>query len=121
MCWKDLPLRIPSAGVSERVGFDAREPASKAGRLYPDYFVMQWGIPTRDVLNAYLPQLRPGVTEFCMHPVEDGPELQGYDKKEAWIRTHDYGCLMDKALHAKVDATGAKRISYRPLRDAMRK
>lgn len=117
----DLPLRIPSASVAQRVGFDARVTATEARRLYPDYFVMQWGTPTRDVLNARLPALPPGVTELCMHPVEDGPELQGYDKKEAWIRSHDYGCLMDKELHAKVDATGAKRISYRPLRDAMRK
>jgi hypothetical protein len=56
-----------------------------------------------------------------MHPVEDGPELQGYDKTQAWIRTHDYGCLMDEELRAKIEATGAKLISYRPLREAMRK
>jgi predicted glycoside hydrolase/deacetylase ChbG (UPF0249 family) len=117
----DLPLRLGSAAAERRAGLFAREPATRAGRLYPDYFVMQWGRPTRDVLHDYLPSLRPGVTEFCMHPVEDGPELQGYDKTQAWIRTHDYGCLMDAELRAKIEGTGAKLISYRPLREAMRR
>jgi predicted glycoside hydrolase/deacetylase ChbG (UPF0249 family) len=117
----DLPLRLPSAGEEKRIGFAARGPAAAAGRLFPDTFVMRWGTPTRDVLNEILPKLRSGVTELCMHPVEDGPELQGYDKTQAWIRTHDYGCLTDPEVRAMVEATGAKRISYRPLRDAMRR
>ncbi len=116
----DLPLRLPGAKEQTRLGFTAREPASAAGRLFPDTFVMQWGRPSRDVLMEFLPDLRAGVTEFCMHPVEDGPELQGYDKTQAWIRTHDYACLMDEELRAMIEAAGAKRISYRPLRDAMR-
>jgi hypothetical protein len=55
-----------------------------------------------------------------MRPVEDGPELQGYDKTQAWIRTHDYGCLMDEAIAALFKQANAKFISYRPLRDAIR-
>ncbi|HEY1707455.1 MAG TPA: polysaccharide deacetylase family protein [Rhizomicrobium sp.] len=117
----DLPLRLPSASEQSRLGFAAREPADAAGRLYPDRFVMQWGRPSREVLNEYLRDLRPGVTEFCMHPVEDGPELQGYDKTQAWIRTHDYACLMDEDLRGLIKQADAKLISYRPLRDAMRK
>jgi len=116
----DLPLRLPSENEQKRLGFAAREPASDAGRLYPDRFVMQWGRPTREVLNEYLPNLRPGVTEFCMHPAEDGIELQAYDTTQAWIRTHDYACLMDEGLRADIKAADAKLISYRPLRDAMR-
>jgi predicted glycoside hydrolase/deacetylase ChbG (UPF0249 family) len=116
----DLPMRLGSAGAEQKAGIFARDPATAAGRLYPDRFVMQWGRPTREVLNEYLPTLRPGVTEFCMHPVEDGPELQGYDKTQAWIRTHDYGCLMDAEIAALFKQAGAKFISYRPLRDAIR-
>jgi predicted glycoside hydrolase/deacetylase ChbG (UPF0249 family) len=117
----DLPMRLGSESAEARVGFSARQPASEAGRLYPDRFVMQWGRPTREVLNEFLPDLRPGVTEFCLHPVEDGPELQGYDKTQAWIRTHDYGCLMDPEIRAAIRKTGATLMSYRPLRDAQRK
>jgi predicted glycoside hydrolase/deacetylase ChbG (UPF0249 family) len=117
----DLPLRLGSASAEKRAGFSPRASASEANRLYPDRFVMQWGRPTREVLHEYLPALRPGVTEFCMHPVEDGPELQGYDKTQAWIRTHDYGCLMDEELRGMIKKADAKMISYRPLRDAMRK
>ncbi|HEX2593096.1 MAG TPA: polysaccharide deacetylase family protein [Rhizomicrobium sp.] len=117
----DLPMRLGSASAEQKAGIFARAPATDAGRLYPDRFVMQWGRPSRDVLHEMLPALRPGVTEFCMHPVEDGPELQGYDKTQAWIRTHDYACLMDEELRALVKKADAKLISYRPLRDAMRK
>ncbi len=116
----DLPLRLPGENEQKRLGFAAREPAADAGRLFPDTFVMQWGRPTREVLLEFLPKLRSGVTEFCMHPVEDGPELQGYDKTQAWIRTHDYACLMDEELRGMIQAADAKMISYRALRDVMR-
>ncbi len=117
----DLPLRLGSESAEKQLSYSPRRMASEARRLYPDRFVMQWGRPTREVLHEYLPTLRPGITEFCMHPVEDGPELQGYDKTQAWIRTHDYGCLMDEELRGMIRKADAKLISYRPLREAMRK
>ncbi len=56
-----------------------------------------------------------------MHPVLDGPELQGYDRTQGHIRSHDHACLMDEELRGMIEAAGARRISFRPLRDLIRK
>ena len=115
-----LPIRMASAGAERAIGFAGRAQADRAGVLYNDSFVMQWGKPTRGVIEDLLPRLRPGVNEFAMHPVEDTPELAAYDKTEAANRTHDYACLMDTDLRGRIEAAGIKRIGWRAIRDAMR-
>jgi predicted glycoside hydrolase/deacetylase ChbG (UPF0249 family) len=116
-----LPLRMAAASKEAQHGFAYRRMASDAGTLFNDHFVLQWGQQTRKVLADVVPKLRAGVTEICMHPVQDGPELQGYDKTQAHIRTHDYGCVMDLQLRKTIEDAGGKFISFRALRDVMRK
>ncbi|MES2341198.1 MAG: polysaccharide deacetylase family protein [Pseudomonadota bacterium] len=117
----DLPMRMFGAGAERRLGFAGRAQASAAGRIYPDHFVSLWGLPAREVFADSLTRLRPGVTEIYLHPVEDGPELRGYDRTNAEIRIKDRACLLDPTLKAGVEAAGARLISFRPLRDLQRR
>lgn len=114
-----LPLRMAAASKEAQHGFAYRRMATDAGIFFNDYFVLQWGQQTRKVLMDVVPKLRAGVTEICVHPVQDGPELQGYDKTQAHIRTHDYGCVMDPSLRKMIADAGGKFVSFRVLRDAM--
>ena len=102
------------------LGFDYREPADEAGCLYPDNFIFRWRTPTKELLFDWLPRLAPGVTEVCVHPVEDGPELRAYDRTDAGVRSGDYACLFDEAVKAAVAREGVELIGFRPLRELQR-
>lgn len=115
-----LPLRMAGAADEKRLGFSCREPARKAGVLFPDDFIFQWGEAAETLLPRYLETLQPGVGEFILHPVVDGEELRGYDKTEAHIRIGDYAAAKSETLRDRIAAQGVKLIGFRPLRDAMR-
>lgn len=115
-----LPLRMVGPGLEARLGFAGRDQAAAAGVVFNDEFVSQWGRPTDDLLRSVLPKLGPGVAEVNLHPVLDGPELRGYDKKEPDIRVGDYAVAMDSGMAAFVAEQGFKPISFRPLRDLQR-
>jgi len=115
-----LPLRMAGASADARLGFGGRRQAADAGILFPDHFSFQWGSETRELIEAYAKAPRPGVLEIILHPVEDGPELRGYDKTEYAIRIHDAGVGIDEGLKSKLDAAGVKRISFRRIRELMR-
>jgi len=115
-----LPLRMAGASADARLGFGSRKQAEDAGILFPDHFSFQWGSETRGVIENYVKAPRPGVLEIILHPVEDGPELRGYDKTEYAIRIHDAAVGIDDGLRSKLDAAGVQRISFRKIRDLMR-
>lgn len=116
----DLPLRMLSARMERAVGVSGREKAAAAGLAFPDEFVTEWGRPTAELMRSVLPRLGPGVAEVNLHPVLDGPELRGYDKREPGIRIDDHAVAMDPAIAAFIAEQGFKPISFRPLRDLQR-
>ena len=117
-----LPLRMAGKSADERLGLHSRAQADAAGILYPDHFSFQWGgKPMREVFNSYLASPRAGVMETILHCVDDTPELHAYDQTESAIRIHDASVGADASLRPKFEAAGVKRISFRGLRDAMRR
>jgi predicted glycoside hydrolase/deacetylase ChbG (UPF0249 family) len=118
-----LPLRMAGAKAEAQIGFPGRARAAAAGVAFPDHLTsvslqMAAGGRTFDDLLA---GLRPGVTEVYFHPVEDGPELRGYDPDLADGRVADHRLLSDPALPGRIAAAGASLIDFRPLRDLMRR
>ena len=116
----DLPVRMTSVRQEPDLGFPARALAAERGRLYADHTATTWASPARPTFERILARLRPGVTEVFVHPVEDGPELRGYDLKEPDIRVDDHALLTDPELPGLIAAAGATLISFAPLRDLMR-
>jgi predicted glycoside hydrolase/deacetylase ChbG (UPF0249 family) len=116
----DLPLRMLGPDLEALLGVSGRQMASAAGLVCNDEFVSQWGRPTDDLLRAVLPGLAAGVAEVNVHPVLDGPELRGYDKREPDIRVDDHALTIDPAMAAFIAEQGFKPISFRPLRDLQR-
>ena len=115
-----LPLRMVGPKVDGLLGFEGRRKAVEAGLVFPDEFVSEWGRPTDELLRSVLPRLGPGVAEVNLHPAHDGPELRGYDKKAAEIRTGDYALALDGAMADFMAAEGFVALSFRPLRDLQR-
>ena len=116
-----LPLRMVGATQEQRLGFACRSRANEAGIIFPDNFISpRWGIPARATLVESLDNLRRGVSEIYLHPVEDGAELRGYDHENASLRAADYACLMEARLKEVMAARQIVPIDFFELRALMR-
>jgi len=136
-----LPLRLPDARVERLAGFPFRSLAAERGVVSPDRVIRtgdRAGRPpgrregsasdstgTDDAhLKAQLAELfagiEPGVTEVCLRPALDTPELRA--AAPDWQqRTHDRGLLSSKAaLAAAADEARVTFLGYRALRELMR-
>ncbi len=115
-----LPIRLPSTISAEQAGFPFRKLAAEEGVIFPDHFDHDWRAGSRERVYETIAHLQPGVTEVHVQPVIDTPEVRALtDAAESWIDDHR---LMtdDLRLAELLRATGAVRIGYRDLRDAMR-
>jgi predicted glycoside hydrolase/deacetylase ChbG (UPF0249 family) len=117
----DLPVRMWSRSGEARLGFAGRALAAGHGLVFPDHLATTWARPARARFLEVLEGLRPGVTEIYLHPVEDGPELRGYDLVNVQTRVDDLACLLDPELKARAEALDVKLIDFRPLRDLQRR
>jgi hypothetical protein len=115
-----LPLRMAGKNAEGALGFPVRAPAEARGIVHPDNFHFRWKSPTTELLKERVPQMAPGVTEFLIHPVLDGPELRGYDLDAAQVRVDDHACALDPEIAALFEAERIERISFRPLRELQR-
>jgi hypothetical protein len=119
-CEFRLPLRMFGVSHDAQLGVNARARAAKRGVIFTDHLLDPWGGDLADLLRQRLPALRPGVTEIFGHPAEDGAELRGYDQRDAGVRVADARTMLDPDIARGVAASGATRISYRPLRELQR-
>ncbi|MBI4567761.1 MAG: polysaccharide deacetylase family protein [Planctomycetes bacterium] len=107
-----------------RVAFPLRVvPLKREGFPVPDSFFMKGGPnveEARKVFFARFDALRPGVHEIGFHASVDSPELHAITHSGAW-RAADFAIFMDPQTRAYLDQKGIKLISWRDLRDLMRK
>lgn len=115
-----LPVRMIGASVEQRLGLSSRAPAAEMGLVFPDKLLTTWAKPAKPTFAAILEGLKPGVTEIYLHPVEDGPELRGYDPHAVQIRVDDHACLLDPDLKQMAANLGVTLIDFGPLRDLQR-
>jgi hypothetical protein len=116
----DLPVRMWGERAERQLGFPGRAQAAAEGLVFPDNLLTTWGKPAKAAFADILSKLKPGVTEVYVHPVEDGPELRGYDLTQAQIRVDDYACLLDPDLRRLAAELGVTLIDFGPLRDLQR-
>jgi predicted glycoside hydrolase/deacetylase ChbG (UPF0249 family) len=115
-----LPLRMVSPAAERYVGFPARAVAADAGAVFTDHFRYGGGVGSRQTFEQDLATLRPGVTEFLLHPAVDSAELRSLAPDwERRVDDYDVICKEDWVRQMIEDA-GAKLIGYRPLRELAR-
>ncbi|KAA0232436.1 MAG: Carbohydrate deacetylase [Acidimicrobiales bacterium] len=114
-----LPLRLSGESTQKPIGFPFRRLAREAGVVFPDHFVYVGGVGSRRAIESALFDLRPGVTEFYVHPSIDTPELQAIAPDWSW-RVDDYNLVTsDSNLRAMLDRSGVTSIGWRPLQQLM--
>ena len=75
---------------------------------------------SRRAVERTLFDLRPGVTEICLHPAVDTPELRSLAPDwAARVDDHDVA-VADRALASLAEHAGATLIGYRALHDEQR-
>jgi chitin disaccharide deacetylase len=116
-----LPLRLPDPEAERVIGFPFRRLAAEEGVVSPDHVVMAAGGGLRPSLDRVLTELAPGVTELCVCPAADTPELRA--AAPDWeSRVDDLQLLTSTGgVHEKVVASGAILLGYRALRDLQRR
>jgi chitin disaccharide deacetylase len=115
-----LPLRMLGRSAEAVAGFPFRTLAAEEGVVFPDNFMRVGSRDSRRVLETALMELRPGVTELCMHPAADSGELRA--TTDDWpIRVKDHDVLCNHHdLRALAERAGVELIGYRALRDLVR-
>lgn len=116
-----LPLRMVGPRDGRLLGFAPRAKATARGVVFTDEFFHGWGKDTQGFITKRIAAMAPGVAEAYGHPVDDGPELRGYDAENPEMRIADGRCFTDPSMRTMLDAAGITRISYRPLRDLQRR
>ena len=117
-----LPLRMVSPSVERYLGFPARTVAADAGAVFTDYLrTVPGGVGTRPVFEKDLKSLRPGVTEFYLHPAVDSAELQSLATDDWAARVDDYDIICKEDwVRRSLEDSGATLIGYRALRELAR-
>jgi hypothetical protein len=112
-----LPLRLPDVDAERAIGFPLRRLAAEEGVISPDRVVSAAGGGLRQSLDRLLADLPAGVTELCVCPAADTPELRAATPD--WpARVDDLGLLVrDGDAHEKLLASGAILVGYRALRE----
>jgi predicted glycoside hydrolase/deacetylase ChbG (UPF0249 family) len=115
-----LPLRMVSPAMERYVGFPARAVALDAGAVFTDHFRYVGGVGSRETFEKDLATLRPGVTEFLLHPAVDSAELRSLAPDwERRVDDHRVICKEDW-VRERIEDAGGTLIGYRPLRELAR-
>lgn len=115
-----LPVRLSDASTERAIGFPFRNLAATEGIVFPDHFVAVPSIGSRQVIEAAIADLAPGVTELQVHPCIDTPEQRAFDT--AWshrVDDHHLVCF-DTNLPQLLSRAKVERIGYRALRSLQR-
>jgi predicted glycoside hydrolase/deacetylase ChbG (UPF0249 family) len=116
-----LPLRMVSASVERFAGFPARAVAAEAGAVFTDHLRLVPKVGSRHVLEKDIASLRPGVTEFFVHPAVDSAELRSLTPDDWEWRVDDHRIICDEGwVRRSLEEAGAVLIGYRPLRELAR-
>jgi predicted glycoside hydrolase/deacetylase ChbG (UPF0249 family) len=125
-----LPLRLPDHAAQTHIGYPFRDLAAAEGVISPDRLVRLGASrpgrdgsrqPTRRAIERTLFDLQPGITEICLHPAADTPELRALAPDwGARVDDHDLATT-DRSLAALIARAGAVLIGYRSLRELQRR
>jgi chitin disaccharide deacetylase len=116
-----LPLRMLSPDMERYAGFPARQVAAAEGAVFGDHLAQIPGVGSRATFEKALLNLRPGVTEFVLHPAVDSAELRSLATDDWEARVDDHRMIYaEDWVRRSLDEAGAALIGYRPLRELAR-
>ncbi len=116
----DLPLRLPNEAAQQAAGFPARRLAQEEGVLSPDFVVSLGRNGTQHAVESAIRDLKPGLTEICLRPAADTPELRALAPDWALQVTQTELLSQNSGLAKLAERAGAVLVDYRSVRDIQR-
>lgn len=115
-----LPLRMLGSDLESFLGFPARQVATEAGVIFTDHTILTNSVGSRELIEAHLDTLQPGVTELHLHPATDSDELRALAPD--WSRRVDDYVMVCKESYLKdaIENAGVRLIGFRLLRELAR-
>lgn len=116
----DLPIRLSDEPAEAGAGFPLRSLAAEEGILSPDVSSQLTGDDRVAAMHEFIESLKPGVTELCVQPAIDTPELRALTP-DAAHRIADHSMLTgSNDLPQALAAAQVTLISWADLRSAQR-
>ncbi len=122
----DLPISLPDSLNEERIGFPAKTLALEEGAIFPDKVINPFSgydhldPGSQDLIENAIFSLEEGVTELCIRPAQDTPELRAITPD--WATHVSQKTAASDQRHFDHLLTRAKitLISYREIRNRAR-
>lgn len=118
-CEFALPIRLIPGEVEATAGFPLRELAQQERVLTTDHTLQLAGDDRSAAFAAAIASLEPGVSELCMQPAVDTPELHGLLGDTA-ARIGDLAVLTDPASAQLLADSDVQLISWSDIRALQR-
>lgn len=114
-----LPLRLADGTAEAKAGFPVRSLAEDEAVLSPDRTTGLHGMDRQAAFTTFVNSLEPGVTELCLQPALDTPELHALGG-HTQDRIGDHRVLVDPANRELLVAAGVELISWAAIRTLQR-
>jgi len=118
-CEFSLPVRLADPAAEAAAGFPLRSLAAQEGILTTDRMTRLQGEDRAAAFAGFLDDLEPGVTELCLKPAVDSPELHAL-LGDTPGHIGDLAVLTDPASAQQIADRGIQLISWSALRDLQR-
>lgn len=122
----NLPISLPDYLNEEKIGFPARTLAFEEGALYPDRVINPFSgqdpntFSSHDLIEEVVFSLEEGVTELCLRPAEDTPELRATTPDWATYVSQKTMASDPRLFHHLLERANITLIGYRDIRNKAR-
>lgn len=121
-----LPIRLPHNLGEDKIGFPAKTLAFEEGLVFPDKVINPFSghdyIDPNDpnLVESVLFSIEEGVTELCIRPAEDTPELRAVMPNWSTFVSQKMTASEKRQLIHQLERADIHLISYRELRNKAR-
>ena len=123
----DLPISLPDYLNEERIGFPAKTLAFEAGAIFPDKVINPFSAygqldpGSQDLIESVIFSLDEGITELCVRPAQDTPELRAVTPQWATYVSQLTTTSERRRFDHLLSRANITLISYREIRNRARK
>lgn len=122
----DLPLSLPHDLGEDKIGFPAKALAFEVGVFFPDKVVNPFSgrvgmnPESTDLMEDVIFSLEEGITELCIRPAEDTPELRALTPEWATYVTQKTLSEDRRRVSHLLERANVTIFGYREIRNLMR-
>lgn len=122
----DLPISLPDSLNEEKIGFPAKRLALEEGAIFPDKVINPFSSydhldpGSQDLIENAIFSLEEGITELCIRPAQDTPELRAVTPDWATYVSQKTTASERRHFDHLLTRDNITLVSYREIRNRAR-